>query len=69
MKELAADIVIVIGPAGVVYYLIGDPWVSAVWIIVGLTVRWYQRIGKSHHMATAMKGAAMRGINANGCRH
>jgi hypothetical protein len=43
MKELAADIAIVIGPASVVYYLIGDPWVSAVWIIVGLTVRWYQR--------------------------
>lgn len=43
MKELAADIAIVIGPASVAYYLIGDPWVSAVWIIVSLTVRWNQR--------------------------
>jgi hypothetical protein len=43
MKELAADIAIVIGPASIVYYLFGDPWISAVWAIVGLTVRWYQR--------------------------
>jgi hypothetical protein len=43
MKELATDIAIVIGPAGVVYYLIGDPWVAVLWSIVGLSVRWYQR--------------------------
>jgi hypothetical protein len=43
MSELAADIVVVIGPAIVVYYLIGDPWISVVWSIVGLSLRWYQR--------------------------
>jgi hypothetical protein len=43
MKELAADIAIVIGPAAGAYYLIGDPWISALWIVVGLTARWYQR--------------------------
>jgi hypothetical protein len=43
MKELATDIAIVLGPAAGAYYLMGDPWISALWIIVGLTVRWYQR--------------------------
>jgi hypothetical protein len=43
MKELAVDLAIVIGPACVVYYLIGDPWISALWAFVGVTVRWYQR--------------------------
>jgi hypothetical protein len=43
MMELAADILVVVGPAAVAYYLIGDPWISATWSIVGLTVRWYQR--------------------------
>jgi hypothetical protein len=43
VKELATDLAIVIGPAGIVYYLIGDPWVSALWVFVGVTVRWYQR--------------------------
>jgi hypothetical protein len=43
MKELATDIAIVIGPAAVVYYLIGDPWVAVLWSIVGLSIRWYQR--------------------------
>jgi hypothetical protein len=43
MKELAIDIAVVIGPAGAVYYLIGDQWVAVLWSIVGLSVRWYQR--------------------------
>jgi hypothetical protein len=43
MKELAADILIVCGPAAVAWWLLGDPWLSGLWIIVGLTVRWYQR--------------------------
>jgi hypothetical protein len=43
VREPVTDIVVVIGPAAVVYYLIGDPWISATWSIVGLTVRWYQR--------------------------
>jgi hypothetical protein len=43
MKELAVDISIVIGPAAGTYYLIGDPWISALWAFVGLTARWYQR--------------------------
>jgi hypothetical protein len=43
MKELATDIAIVVGPAGVLYYLIGDPWVAVLWSIVGLSFRWYQR--------------------------
>jgi hypothetical protein len=43
MIELAADILVVIGPAAVVYYLVGDPWISVTWSIVGLTARWYQR--------------------------
>jgi hypothetical protein len=43
MKELVADLAIVIGPACVVYYLIGDPWISVLWSIVGVSIRWYQR--------------------------
>jgi hypothetical protein len=43
VRELTADIVVVVGPAAVVYYLVGDPWISATWSIVGLTARWYQR--------------------------
>jgi len=43
MKELAVDLAIVIGPASVVYCLIGDPWVAALWIVVGVSIRWYQR--------------------------
>jgi hypothetical protein len=43
MKELATDIAIVIGPAGVVYCLIGDPWIAVLWSIVGLSFKWYQR--------------------------
>jgi hypothetical protein len=42
MKELAFDLAIVVGPASVVYYLISDPWISALWIIVGVSIRWYQ---------------------------
>jgi hypothetical protein len=38
MKELATDIAIVVGPASVLYYLIGDPWVAVLWSIVGLSV-------------------------------
>jgi hypothetical protein len=43
MMELAGDILVVLGPAAVAYYLIGDPWISATWTIVGLTIRWYRR--------------------------
>jgi hypothetical protein len=43
MMELAGDILVVVGPAAVAYYLISDPWISATWSIVGLTIRWYRR--------------------------
>jgi hypothetical protein len=43
MMELAGDILVVVGPAAVAYYLIGDPWISVTWSIVGLTIRWHQR--------------------------
>jgi hypothetical protein len=56
MMELATDIAIVVGPAGVVYYLIGDPWVSALWIIVGVSIRWYQRRLQEPPYGKAMKG-------------
>jgi hypothetical protein len=58
MKELATDIAIVIGPASVVYYLIGDPWASVLWSILGLSVRWS---GKNRHRAKAMKEVDRRG--------
>jgi hypothetical protein len=60
MKELAADIAIVIGPAGLVYWALGDPWISALWAFVGLTVRWYQRRSQQPACGKGDERATMR---------
>jgi hypothetical protein len=43
MRELAGDIVTVIGPAAVAYWLLGDPWIAGLFALIGLTIRWYRR--------------------------
>jgi hypothetical protein len=43
MIELVGNIITVIGPAGIAYWLFADPWIAGVWAVVGLTVRWYRR--------------------------
>jgi hypothetical protein len=43
VMELLGDVVVVCGPAGPVFWAFRDPWLSGLWIVVGLTVRWYQR--------------------------
>jgi hypothetical protein len=43
MKELAGDILIICGPAAFVQWAFGDPWLSGLWVVVGVTIQWYRR--------------------------
>jgi hypothetical protein len=43
MRELAGDVLTVIGPAALAYWAFGDPLLAGLWAVVGLTIRWYRR--------------------------
>jgi hypothetical protein len=43
MRELAGDILVICGPAGLVHWAFGDPFLSGLWIGVGIVTQWYRR--------------------------
>jgi hypothetical protein len=43
MRELAGDILVICGPAGLVHWAFGDPFLSCLWIGVGIVTQWYRR--------------------------
>jgi hypothetical protein len=49
VKELAGDLITVIGPAAVAWWLFHDPYIAGVWVAVGISVRWAKR--KRHESA------------------
>jgi hypothetical protein len=43
MRELISDILIVCGPSAFVHWAFQDSFLSGLWVVTGLTARWYQR--------------------------
>jgi hypothetical protein len=43
MRELAGDILVICGPASLIHWAFGDPFLSGLWIGVGIVTQWYRR--------------------------